>query len=355
MKFITAKTKYLIAVAVCLISVASAGQSQTPPRELPAKPKANKDMPEMPAKEEKIWPPVHGMTGGGGTYEKSITVDPKVNLTLCVTEGNVEVNGWSRNEVRVFVKDGSKFGFKVLQKNVKNQSPVWIMLTGQEPIKGKNAPASECIWGSEIEIDVPDSSTVNMKGRETKTTIDSVRKVSVNNGGGDISIRNVAEGIIASTYEGDVSVENSQGAMVLESSTGNIIAFETGPSEIGDIFKAKTTSGTISLQKLGYRQTEVKSISGSVVFNGEILGGGSYSFGTTNGSIKLTLPLKTSCRIAATYGFGNFDSELPIKIQTENVGEGPVKSIVGTLGTGSGDATLKLTTNDGSITIRKQQ
>src|SRR5258708_22689376 len=44
---------------------------------------------------------------GGGTYEKSIAVDPRVNITLCVSQGDVKINGWSRNEVRVFIKNGS--------------------------------------------------------------------------------------------------------------------------------------------------------------------------------------------------------------------------------------------------------
>lgn len=289
---------------------------------------------------------------GGDTSEKSIVVDGNVNLSLCVTHGNLKVNGWNRNEVRIFVKDGSKIGFKVLQKDAKTQSPVWITVMGLESVKSKNPTPSECFWGDEIEIDVPVNATINIKGQETETSIDTVRRANVKNIGGDISLRNVADGIVASTYRGGLTVENSKGGIVLESTTGNILVFEAGPSEIGDIFKAKTNSGTISLQRVEHRQIEVNSISGSVMFNGTILSGGSYGFSTSNGAIRLTLPQTSSCTISASYGFGSFNSELPIKILTENIHEGPVKSIVGTIGTG--DATLKLTTNNGSISIKKQ-
>ena len=67
----------------------------------------------------------------------------------------------------------------------------------------------------------------------------------------------------------------------------------------------------------------------------------------------MSIPATSSCRISATYGYGNFSTEIPIKIETENISPGPVKSIVGKLG-GGGEALLKLTTNNGSIGIKKQ-
>ena len=279
-------------------------------------------------------------------------VDGNVNFRLCVTRGTLKVNGWKRNEVRVFVKDGSKFGFKVLEKNDKTQSPVWITIMGLSSMRVKNQTPTECIWGNEIEIDVPLNATLDIRGHETETSIDMVKRASVKNIGGDISIRNVADGVMASTYRGGLTIENSKGAISLETTTGNILVFEVAPSEIGDIFKAKTNSGTISLQSVEHRQIDVNSISGSVNFNGSILSGGTYGFSTSNGSIRLSIPQDSSCRISASYGFGRFVSELPIKILTEEIHPGPVKSVNGMLG--SGDATLKLTTNNGSVTIKKQ-
>jgi hypothetical protein len=291
--------------------------------------------------------PVQPMPSGE-TMERSIAVHKDVNLSLCVTQGNLKITGWNRNEVRVYVQDGAKFGFKVLEKNKQN-SPVWVMLTAAVPERGK---AAECIWGEEIEIDVPMNTTVAIKGQETKTSIDSIRKAKVQTIGGDITIHNVSAGVIASTYEGDVTVEGSQGAFNLESTTGNILIFDAGPSEIGDTLRAKTNSGLISLQRIKHRQIDAGSISGSIAYNGEILNGGTYSLSTSNGSIRMALPPTTSCKVSALYGFGSFNSELPFKIETENIEEGPVKRVYGSLGK-DGDATLKLTTNNGSIAIKK--
>ena len=298
-----------------------------------------------------VHPHIAPMILAGDNSERSIKVDPSVNLQLCVTQGTVKINGWKRNELRVYVQDGSKFGFKVLQTNPRTQEPVWISVTG---VEGKNKfPAStDCIFGGEIEIDLPLNTTVNIRGRDISTTVDSVRKVNINTAGGDISLRNITEGITAATFQGDVTVEESNGTMNLETTTGNILVFDAGPEEIGDTFKAKTNSGAISLQGLGHRQIDVSSISGSVAFSGEILNGGTYNLTTLIGSIRMSIPQNSVCSVSATYGYGNFNSDIPFKLQTENITEGNIKNVVGVFGAG-GNATLKLTTSNGSIGIKK--
>ncbi len=317
------------------------------------------DPPEPPAipSTTRVKPRPFPQIGPGGRYggpnsERFIKVDPSINLSFCVNQGKVKVNGWNRDEIRVFVSDGSSVSFKVLQKSQKTGDPVWLMIVAAEA-KPKQAAPNECLSGGDIEIDAPLNSTINIKGQEVTTQIDSVKKVNIRTIGGDISASKIANGVTASAGQGDITVEDSQGAMLLESTTGNIVVFEAGPSEIGDIFKARTHGGTVSMERLDYRQLEVNSISGSVIYVGEVLNGGTYGFGTTNGSIRLTLPKNSSSGLSASYGFGSFNSDFPIKITTETISEGPVKSIVGTLGTG-GDSILKLTTNNGSISIRKQ-
>lgn len=289
---------------------------------------------------------------GGENYERAIAVSPTVNVSLCVVEGKLSINGWRREEVRIYVHHGAQFGFKVLEKSPKDSKPVWISAYSRVA-KGGKSGTSECIRGEDVEIDLPVGATLNLKGESIDTTIDTLRKVSVKTAGGDITVRNVSNGVNAFTYEGDITVEESSGAMTLDSTNGNIVVFEAGPSEIGDVFKAKTNSGAISLQRLLHRQIDVWSTSGTVVFSGDILNGGSYSFGTNNGSLRLTVPQNSAFQLSATYALGKFASELPLKILTENDLDGPVRSIVANIGVG-GDALLKLTTNAGLIGIKKQ-
>lgn len=285
------------------------------------------------------------------TVEKSIAVDAKVTLQLCISGGKLKVNGWDRGEIRAFVGGGNGVGFKVLQKNDANGTPVWVEVLNFDPAKNGENGADECLSGGEIELDVPRGATVNVKGSEGETTIDSVRKATVEIEGGDIFLNHIAEGINAKTFEGGVTAENSNGAMTLVSTTGNIVAFNVGASEIGDVFKAKTGSGAIALQKVKHRQVEAASNSGSIKFGGEFQTGGQYSLTTQNGSIALALADASSFKLNAAYGFGVFDSEIPLQNLVKN--QSPKAQNLSAQ-TGGGAATLNLKTVSGAIRIRKQ-
>ena len=283
--------------------------------------------------------------------EKSVVVENNVNLSLCVSEGNLKINGWDRSEIRAFVAGGSLVGFKILQKNKQDGKPVWVMAVGFDPEKNTEPDADECLFGEEIEIDVPRNATVNVKSRESKTTIESIGKVRVENVGGDILLNNIARGVEATTFEGDVTVGNSSGAMTLQSTNGNIVVFDVSPSEIGDIFKAKTINGAILLKDVEQRQMEVNSNSGTINFIGEFLSGGQYNFGTANGSVTLVVPQNASLKIAASYGYGAFKSEFPLENLVKSAPQ-KAQNLSGQIG--KGDASINLTTYSGALLIKKQ-
>lgn len=285
------------------------------------------------------------------TSEKSIAVDPGVNVKFCVSDGAVKINGWERDEVRVFVKEGRKIGFKVLQRSAKTDKPNWVWIMNGTAAEQGRGPLSDCLAGESVEIDVPMGSVINMDARTTTATIDTVKSVSVKIIEGSINIRNVMGGVKAETYQGDVMLESSTGQITLQTTTGNIVAFDVNPGEIGDLLKAKTSSGTISLQRVSHRQIEANSISGSVNFNGSFLTGGIYNFKSSNGSIRMQLPEKSSCTISASFGFGTFNSGLPFEIISETITPGG-KNIRAKIG--GGEANVTVTTSSGSIVIKKQ-
>ncbi|MEP7038743.1 MAG: DUF4097 family beta strand repeat-containing protein [Acidobacteriota bacterium] len=306
--------------------------------------------PEVPVK-RKVWKNANRIKNESETpAEKSITVSANVNISLCV-EGNLKVNGWERNEVRAFVSDGSQVGFAIIEKGKQNDGPIWIKILGFDPAVNKENNPDECLSGDTIEIDVPRGASVNVKSNTSEMRFDSVAKVTVENGGGDIFFNNIARGIEARTYEGDVTVEGSSGAMSLQSTTGNIIAFDVSSGEIGDIFKAKTSNGAITLKNVGQRQIEAGSNTGSINFNGKFLSGGQYSFGTSNGSINLSIPPDSSLKMFASYGYGSFNSEVALQ-NVERNAPSRLQNLSAQMG--DGNATLKLTTVNGAIRIKKQ-
>jgi len=344
------------------LNIAVFSQRTLPPVAPPAPPETKTGKPKVgpvsPPSGTPVMPPARTMPPiypwGGEDHEKSLKVDARVNISMCVITGNVKINGWDRNEVRIFVNEGSNININVRAKDRKSEQPILVDVTAlnSTDAKHKKMPmlASECIWGSEIEIDAPHDAALTIKGDETSINIDSIRKAWVKNAGGNITLRNIAERVDALTYEGNVTVNDSAGVINLESSSGNILAFNVSPAEIGDSFKAKTASGKIFLQQIEQRQIEVNSISGAVMYTGKLVSGGLYSFSTSNGAITLAIPADSSSKLNASYGYGQFNCDFQLKDVRKDMTS--FKNISGVIG--SGDAMLKLSTHDGSIKIKKQ-
>jgi len=302
-----------------------------------------KTMPIPPKETKKVV-----VNEAGTPAEKYITTESKVIVNLCVLEGIVRINGWNRDEIRAYVEDGSQVGFKIVQDNPKTKKPVWVNVLGFDPQKTKEIKPEECLSGSEIDLDVPRNAIIKLKSGESEIKIESVARVWVESLSGDIFLNDIAGGVEATTYQGDLTVEKSGGQMILNNTAGNIIALDVAPSDVGDIFKAKTNSGRITLKAVEHRLIETSSISGSTVYDGELLGGGQYSFSTQNGSIVLAVTPNSVCKINAWFGFGAFASEIPLENALKKE-----QSVSAQIGSGEANCSLNLKTGSGVIRIRK--
>ncbi len=338
-----------ITLFVCLLAVmaiAMAAQTpatkSTPPKTPPPNPAPKAEPVEQPE------PPSRWRENRGGG-EKALAVDPNVNIKLpCISQARVSVNGWQRNEVRVFVRNGSNVSFKVHEKDPKSGKPVWVTIT-----KEAAGPSSDCLSGERFDIEVPYGASLTITARQAETRIDSVKKVYIENADGPVALRNISGGIFAKTFQGDVAVENSSGQINLQTTTGNIIAYGVAPGQVGEVFKASTRNGSITLQMVEHRQIDANSISGTLVFNGKFLPGGIYAFKTTDGTVRLAVPVDSSCKVYAWYGFGSFDSAIPLKTLEKDTSTEGGHRYSGIMG--SGDAQVKLTTSSGKLLITKQE
>lgn len=280
--------------------------------------------------------------------EKAIAASPKVFVSVCVRRGAVRVNGWDRNEVRVFHRGGDELGIKVLERDSKDV-PAWVEVLGFDPRTRPNE-TDKCVSGEMIELDVPEGAAVTIKGLSSETSVESVRSASIEIVGGDIYLGGISEQIEASTQQGGVTVNDSKGRMSVTTTTGNIVAYNTEPVEPGDFFRAKTRSGAITLQSIGQKEIFASTITGSINYLGEIKNYGRYEFTTTNGLLNLVLPDSAAFWLSAAYG-GEFVSDFPLKITTENETESAfyVKGRVG-----AGDANLSVKSFSGTIRLRKR-
>lgn len=350
------KSQAFFLAALCFLSVQQISAQRTPlptpkpnttatPKIYTPRPRPN-PVPPKPSESKRVV-----MNEGDTPAEKSIATESSVKIALCVKSGSVRINGWDRNEIRGYIENGSQIGFKVVQKDPKTGKPVWVKPVGYDPVKNKELNPEDCLSGSNIELDVPRGATIELKSERSEIKIESVGRVVVKTLKGNIFLNDVANGIEAITYLGDITVEKSSGQMILDNNgDGNILAIDVAPREIGDVFKAATDSGRMTLQDVEHRQIDTNSTSsGSISFDGELLSGGQYGFSVNNGSIVLAVPPTSLCKINASFGFGAFSSDIPLKNVLKKE-----KNISAQFGDDDATCNISLKTASGVIRIKRR-
>ena len=135
---------FCLLVVLCLGAVAVGAQVPTP------MPFPDKKPPKDPKIKTYPPPPGHDTPGvfeGNDhiTSEKSMMVDGSVAIKLCVDQGDLKINGWQRNEVRVFVKAGREFKLKPLEKSQSTGKVNWLWVGNM--VEGRPGPSSQCLAG----------------------------------------------------------------------------------------------------------------------------------------------------------------------------------------------------------------
>lgn len=297
---------------------------------------------------------VRAATTDNPPMEKAVAADARPTVSFCVSEGSVNVRGWQRNEVRAMVEDG-KVGFKIIKRNPENAA-AWLTIVGFDPkeaVKPGMKKRDECLSGSNIEIEVPYGTYVDIKSRrDADFKIESVAKTRVDNFNGEVLIRDVREETEVSSLAGNIVVEDSVGKIKLKSFSGNVFGIRLKPLNYSDSLNAKSESGNVTLQDIAHANIEGGSSNSNLNYFGELVSGGVYKFSTVSGGVTMFLPLKSSFQFNATLSAGgSFQSLFPIKT-TKQTKPGQTSRFVGTYGTG--DATINVTTFSGALRLKKQ-
>ncbi|MDQ4123401.1 MAG: DUF4097 domain-containing protein [Acidobacteriota bacterium] len=286
--------------------------------------------------------------------EKAIASDARPTVKFCVSDASVSVRGWRRNEVRALVEGGGKLGFRVAKRNSDNVAS-YVTIVGydpKEPAKPGQARRSECLTGSNIEVEVPFGAYVDVSSpRDAEFKIESVAKTRVVNVSGNILVRDVREEADISSFDGNVVAEDSNGRIRLKSTSGNVFGIRLKPLNDSDALRANSNSGNVTLQDVAHGVIEGGSQSSNFNYFGALVSGGVYDFKTLNGTITLFLPLKSSFQLNATTN-SNLQSNLPQFKPTINGKPGQIKRISGVYG--DGNAIINLVSLSGPLRLQRQ-
>jgi len=204
-------------------------------------------------------------------------------VTIQNTAGSVEIRGWSREEVEVKGDLGRDVEELVLERDGKE-----VRIEVRAP-RGHNVRI-----GSDLEIRVPQGSSVNVTGVSSDIEIADVR--------GDLRLSSVS---------GDIDAEGTEGEIEIQTVSGDVEA--TGRGQEGN-HRFNTVSGDIDVQNISgdismesvsgdlvlvdgkFERVKLNTTSADVVFHAALVGSGRLDIETINGDLDINFSGEVSAR-----------------------------------------------------------
>jgi len=245
--------------------------------------------------------------------------------------GGIIVHGWTENRVKVHGETGRR-------------GRVEVSLVGNTVVikTGSREGAPSVI---DLEITVPQSMPLNLTGTYADITVDGVQ--------GAISAETVNGEIEVHGGKGIVTLHSIQGGVTLADASGRIevnsVNEDVELSNVTGEIKVETTNGEVTLTGIKSSSVDAGTINGDVLYEGTVTDGGSYSFGSHNGDIRVSVPEGANVTITAATANGDIDASFPLPM-TGSPGRHRK-----TFKIGSGSARMELESFQGDIKMRRPQ
>lgn len=167
-------------------------------------------------------------------------------------------------------------------------------------------------------------------------------KINASTGNGDVDTRGASEEVRASSGNGEITVDGSGGRVSASTGNGDVeVRAARGSVDAssgnGDI-TVETSSGPVSASS-GNGRLAIRM--------DRLTGAGDMEFSTGNGSIEVSLPADASADIVADVSQRRFETEFPMQLPGR-FGGGRIEGKIG-----GGGRRIRMSTGNGSVTIRK--
>jgi DUF4097 and DUF4098 domain-containing protein YvlB len=270
---------------------------------------------------------------------RSLAAEPNVIVDLRLKDGRVSVSGWERGEVRL-----SSFDAEQIESQRRDGT------TAPQPVKRIHFNVVD--RKGTLTLQVPRGATVLLFAESAAVSVEGIAKVRVEDGGGRIDVRGVAQVVEASSITGGISVRDSGGRIQLRSVSGVVEVTGVRPAEAGDVLHLFSVSGDFLLDRVSHAQVEAETTTGSVTMTDSFAPAARYDLKTTTGNVTITLPGDASFQVRA--GVAK-EGKIVNDFGLELTGEGNRSSsqqLVGTRGTG--EAMLRLSSFSGVIRLKRK-
>ncbi|MFQ5724395.1 MAG: DUF4097 domain-containing protein [Terriglobia bacterium] len=168
---------------------------------------------------------------------------------------------------------------------------------------------------------------------------------------GTLQVENFTNDVSIETVAADVHLRNLSGYTTIQTLNGSLVA-----ERCSGRLEATSISGRLYFSQAASPHTMANTTSGDIIFEGDLLPGGSYEFISHEGRIDLRLPASASFELNARSVEGEVTVADDFPFKSRGHGRPPRprtgNSLLGTVHTG--EAMVRATSFSGTIRVRKQ-
>jgi DUF4097 and DUF4098 domain-containing protein YvlB len=195
----------------------------------------------------------------------------------------------------------------------------------------------------DFDLTVPASLNLSIEGWSTDVTIEgSNGEIDVETLEGDVTIVGGRGSVSVETISGEISIDGADGVIEVNSIADDVRISNSS----GEIY-VETVGGSISLEGLSATFIEVGSVGGRVSFEGTVVAGADYFFGSHGGTVTITIPESSTVSVTFASVHGSISSDFPGVPELD-------RGARNTFTLGSGGANIEAETFGGRIVLRRQ-
>jgi len=261
--------------------------------------------------------------------DTTLSVSARVRLEVRAFSGEIRVDTWSRNAIRIRAEHNSRTRVEIEG----SESSVQVRA---RTVRGE--PASV-----DFVITAPASARLALSGVSTDVIVEGIAgEITAETTSGDVSVRGGSEFVSLKSVEGDIALTDAAGRVDVGSVNGDVqLAMIRGR------IMAETVNGDVSLERIESDDVEAGTVSGDVTFSGSVSDRGRYRLTSHNGDLTITVPQRVNATVSVSTFNGEFESSFPVTLTEIR----PGKRFTFTLG--SGGARLELESFNGTIQLRR--
>jgi len=283
-------------------------------------------------------------------FEKTVNLARDGQVLVSNVSGDIKFLVWKEEKVKIeAVKYSSASSEARAKENADKvtievtDKPGLVKIETRYPESGKwfggniNVTVNYTIW-------VPEQASIESKTVSGDVQVENAGgAVKVETVSGDVTVMGGKKSVYVKAVSGDIRVTGAEGDCELNSVSGDIQV-----SQVQGSVEAEVVSGSIKLEDIrGAKKVSAKSISGNIVYRGQVLQDGTYKFSSHSGEVKLYLPADSSFDLEASSFSGSVTTDFPVEV----VGKLSGKTIQGKVGKGGAEVSAKAFS--GNVEIRK--